>query len=216
MTRADEGLPHGLPTVLFEDEHLIAVDKPPGLLTQPGRTLHDSVHARVIAARPGITGPVIVHRLDCDTSGVLVLAKDAETHRAMSARFRERTVYKTYVAVVQGDVAEATGRILLPLRLDPDDRPRQIVCHVHGKPADTIFHRVSGDGRLTRLLLYPVTGRSHQLRVHLAHRAGLACPIVGDPLYGSGGARMLLHACRIEFTHPATGETCRIDAPVPF
>ncbi|MBK9036252.1 MAG: RluA family pseudouridine synthase [Myxococcales bacterium] len=208
------------PAVLFADAWIVVVAKPVGLLSVPGRSgrLRDCVATRLRARAPGLDGPVVVHRLDLDTSGLLVCARDPATHAALQARFARREVAKRYVAIVDGDVADDAGTIELPLRLDPDDRPRQVVDAVHGKAARTDYRVLArADGR-TRLALYPVTGRTHQLRVHCA--TGLGAPIVGDRLYGRApppaDQRLLLHAEALAFTHPHTGGRIELTLPAPF
>lgn len=208
--------------VVYEDPWLVVVDKPAGLLSVPGRGAHlqDSVLTRLRARFPQATGPLLVHRLDQDTSGLLLAALDADTHTALQRLFLEHTITKTYVAWVEGEVptdAGEAGEIALPLRGDPDDRPRQLVDPVHGAAALTLWRVEARRGDRTRLSLQPQTGRTHQLRVHLAHPAGLGAPIVGDRLYGRGGAeRLLLHAAELRFTHPHTGEALCVRREAPF
>jgi tRNA pseudouridine32 synthase/23S rRNA pseudouridine746 synthase len=205
------------PRVVFADDAVVIVAKPVGLLSVPGRSgrLRDCVVTRLRARDPSLEGPVVVHRLDLDTSGLLVCARDAAGHAALQAQFARREVRKRYVAIVDGVIADDRGTIALPLRLDPDDRPRQVVDAHHGKDAVTdweVLARV--DGR-TRLALSPRTGRTHQLRVHCA--VGLGAPIVGDRLYGRATApRLLLHAEAVAFAHPRTGATISVELPAPF
>jgi tRNA pseudouridine32 synthase/23S rRNA pseudouridine746 synthase len=194
--------------VVFEDAHLIVVAKPVGLLSNPGRSTKDSVETRLSAS--------VVHRLDLDTSGLLVLAKDQVTLAAMQRQFERREVTKRYVAWLAGDVAGDAGVVDLPLRLDVDDRPRQIVDPVHGKPAITEWRVLAREGGRTRIGLFPRTGRAHQLRVHAAHPSGLATPIVGDRLYGHADSRLYLHAEALTFVHPATGVRLDLAEPAPF
>ncbi len=199
--------------VVYEDDWLRVIDKPEGLLSVPGReeTHQDSVAARL----PGLW---VVHRLDLDTSGLLVLAKDERTHSAMQRQFATRQVAKRYVALVEGVVAQTTGTVELPLRRDVDDRPRQVHDALHGKPAKTLWQVLERTHALTRLSLAPLTGRTHQLRVHCAHALGLNAPIVGDRLYGHGGGqeRLLLHCEQLTFTHPKTGRALELRSPAPF
>jgi len=209
------------PRTLYEDAWLVVVAKPCGLLSVPGRggALRDSVLARLRARDPGATGPLVVHRLDLDTSGVLLAARDAATHTALQAQFARREVTKHYVAWLDGTVAGEAGTIELPLRVDLDDRPRQIVDPSHGKPALTAWRVLSRAAGRTRVALSPLTGRTHQLRVHCAHALGLAAPITGDRLYGrpaAEGARLELHAEAIAFTHPHTGARVEVAWPAPF
>ncbi|WP_167508742.1 RluA family pseudouridine synthase [Corallococcus sp. CA031C] len=205
-------------SIIFEDAWLVIIDKPCGLLSVPGRdaALTDSVLTRLRARHPHATGPLLVHRLDLDTSGLLVAALDARTHSALQRQFLHRDVDKQYVALIGGPVQGASGTITLPLRVDLDDRPRQIVDPVHGKPAVTdwrVLHREAGR---TRVAFHPRTGRTHQLRVHAAHPLGLGAPIVGDPLYGHADRRLFLHAEVLSFVHPATGERVSFTRAAPF
>ena len=197
------------PRVVFEDTWLAIVDKPVGLLSVPGRSGHlrDSVLVRVQARWPDAT---VVHRLDLDTSGLMLVAKDAATHAALQRAFAERRIDKRYVALLDGPMMGQSGTIELPLRVDLDDRPRQIVDHAHGKAAVTEWRVISREPGRTRVALIPRTGRTHQLRVHAAQ--GLGVPIVGDRLYGREAARLYLHAEAIAFTHPHTGERIAVDA----
>ena len=204
------------PRVLYEDEWILAVDKPAGMLSIPGKGDAPSVQEWAQTHCPEAQGPLTVHRLDMDTSGVLLLAKTAEAHRLLQQQFENRTVRKRYVALLDGEVRQDRGFIRLPLRPDPDDRPRQVVDPVHGKMAVTRFEvQERKDGR-TRIAFYPETGRTHQLRVHAAHADGLNAPIAGDNLYGQPDRRLYLHAESVCFRHVMTGKPMRITAPVPF
>ena len=198
--------------LVWQDDHLMVVSKPVGLLSVPGRSTRDSVETRL--------GATVVHRLDLDTSGLIVLAKDATTLAAMHRTFERREVTKRYIAWLDGDVAGDEGVIDLPLRGDLDDRPRQIVDPVHGRPALTAWRVLERrDGR-TRVAFSPRTGRAHQLRVHAAHPRGLATPIVGDRIYGArargAGDRLLLHAESLAFVHPHTGASLEFADLSPF
>jgi tRNA pseudouridine32 synthase/23S rRNA pseudouridine746 synthase len=153
-----------------------------------------------------VLGASLVHRLDLDTSGVLLAALDAGSHRALQKQFLARTVRKRYVAWLEGEVNGEGGTLCLPLRVDLEQRPRQMVCFEHGKKAVTEWRVLERRGGRTRVELHPHTGRTHQLRVHAAHPRGLGAPIVGDRLYGSEGERLMLHAEALTFTHPATAE----------
>ncbi len=205
-------------TILFEDTWLVVVDKPEGLLSVPGRetSLTDSVLTRLRARYPHATGPLLVHRLDLDTSGLLVAALDARTHATLQRQFLHRQVHKRYVAWVHGHVKGERGTIDFPMRVDLDDRPRQIHDPVHGKPAVTEWHVLERAAERTRVALFPHTGRTHQLRVHAAHPLGLGAPIVGDRLYGHPGERLLLHAEALSFEHPGTGRRVTFEQPAPF
>ena len=198
------------PRVRFEDAWLAIVDKPVGLLSVPGRSGHlrDSVLVRVQQRWPGAT---VVHRLDLDTSGLMLVAKDAATHAALQRAFAERRIDKRYVAWLDGVLMGQAGTIELPLRVDLDDRPRQVVDHVHGKPAVTEWRVLAREPGRTRVALVPRTGRTHQLRVHAVQ--GLGVPIAGDRLYGRAAARLYLHAEAIAFDHPHTGERIAVESP---
>lgn len=204
--------------VVYEDAHLVVVLKPEGLLSVPGTdaSVTDSVLARLKARYPTATGPLLVHRLDVETSGLLVAAKDQATHAALQRQFAARTVHKTYVAVLDGEVTRAEGIISLPLRVDLEQRPRQVVDFVHGKPAVTRFTVLEQRPGRTRVAFFPETGRTHQLRVHASHPDGLGVPIVGDRLYGRPERRLMLHAQALGLLHPATGARLDLEAPAPF
>lgn len=220
------------PRAIVEDEHVVVVAKPCGLLSVPGRSglLRDSVQTRLRARYPDATGPLVVHRLDLDTSGLLVCAKDLPTHAALQRQFARRELHKRYVAWVDGDVRATRGThgtIELALRPDLDDRPRQIVDAEHGKAAITdwsVLDRCTIDDDAgtrvrTRIAFVPRTGRTHQLRVHAAHALGLGAPIIGDRLYARATddePRLLLHAEHLAFTHPHTGRTIELTLPAPF
>jgi tRNA pseudouridine32 synthase/23S rRNA pseudouridine746 synthase len=199
------------PRVVYEDAWLAIVDKPCGLLSVPGRGagLRDSVLVRMRARDPSAT---VVHRLDLDTSGLMIVAKDAATHAALQRRFAERAIDKRYAAWLDGEVARDGGVVELALRVDLDDRPRQIHDPVHGRAAVTEW-RVVERGPRTLVALSPRTGRTHQLRVHAAHPLGIGVPIAGDRLYGRAGGRLMLHAQAIGFIHPHTGRSVEIDQP---
>ena len=190
----------------------IVVTKPSGLLSVPGLTGEESVESLL---RRQYGEAYIVHRLDQDTSGLMVVALTSEAHRQLQQQFLARTIYKRYEAVVEGEVS-GSGTISLPLRPDVDDRPRQLVDHEHGKEAVTDYEVLAHEGGNTRLALTPHTGRTHQLRVHCAHAEGLGCPIVGDRLYGRPARRLLLHATELAFDNPLTGERLTFVSPAPF
>lgn len=211
-------LKHHELSVVFEDERLVVLVKPAGLLSVPGTdaTVTDSVLERLRARYPDATGPLLVHRLDVETSGLLVAAKDADAFTALQKQFIERSVEKHYVAVLDGEVASARGVIELPLRVDLEQRPRQVVDFVHGKPAVTRYEVLATSAGRTRVAFFPETGRTHQLRVHASHRQGLGVAIVGDRLYGRPAPRLMLHAQSLTIAHPSTGERLSFDAPAPF
>lgn len=199
--------------ILYHDSDIVVINKPGGLLAVPGRGAdkQDCAAARLRGHFPQMINQPAVHRLDMYTSGLMVFAMTAAAHRFLSTQFAERAVDKKYIAVILGSIAEAGGEIHLPFRLDPDNRPRQIYDPVHGKIGITRWRKLAENGTTTRIQFIPVTGRTHQLRVHAAHPRpqGLGAPIIGDSIYGSGkdGDRMLLHACFLQFLHPGTGAT---------
>ncbi len=207
-------------TVIFEDDHLILFNKPAGMLSVPGRSAATSVKSIVEERYPEATGALMVHRLDQDTSGVLVVAKSAEVHKSLQRQFGERQLSKRYIAVVEGVIEADRGEIKLPLRPNIDDRPRQMVDFKYGKSSHTSYEVIERDENFTRLALYPHTGRTHQLRLHTAHIDGLNTPIRGDRLYGreaeDSTLRLHLHAQQITFTHPISGKRVTFEAEVPF
>ena len=262
--------------IVFEDEWLLVVNKPAGMLSVPGKAEdRDSVYHRLKKKYPEATGPMIVHRLDMATSGLLLVAKTKEVHQDLQAQFANRSIKKRYVAVLDGTIIKTeketkpiaekailiaketvstkktakaertgrTGRIELPLCLNPLDRPRQMVSRKHGKEAITEYQIISESERITsesentfnesnrinesersinesrkytRIVFYPLTGRTHQLRVHAAHPEGLGCPILGDELYGKKADRLYLHAEYIEFRHPIYGNILCIQKEADF
>ena len=262
--------------IVFEDEWLLVVNKPVGMLSVPGKAEdRDSVYHRLKKKYPEATGPMIVHRLDMATSGLLLVAKTKEVHQDLQAQFANRSIKKRYVAVLDGTIIKTeketkpiaekailiaketvstkktakaertgrTGRIELPLCLNPLDRPRQMVSSEHGKEAITEYQIISESERITsesentfnesnridesersinesrkytRIIFYPLTGRTHQLRVHAAHPEGLGCPILGDELYGKKADRLYLHAEYIEFRHPIYGDILCIQKEADF
>ena len=262
--------------IVFEDEWLLVINKPAGMLSVPGKAEdRDSVYHRLKKKYPEATGPMIVHRLDMATSGLLLVAKTKEVHQDLQAQFANRSIKKRYMAVLDGAIIKTeketkpiaekaillaketvstkktakaertgnTGRIELPLCLNPLDRPRQMVSSEHGKEAITEYQIISESERITsesentfnesnridesersinesrkytRIVFYPLTGRTHQLRVHAAHPEGLGCPILGDELYGKKADRLYLHAEYIEFRHPIYGDIFRIQKEADF
>ena len=202
---------------VYEDDYLLVVNKPAGMLSVPGKTGQASVLTLLQERYPDATGPILVHRLDMATSGLLLAAKDKDTHALLQKQFEGRTVKKRYIALLEGiPQAEPKGFIRLPLRPDFDNRPLQMVCYEYGKPAVTRYEIMDTENNYTRIAFYPETGRTHQLRVHAAHPEGLNCPIVGDPLYGQPADRLYLHAERLEFRHPVTGQRLQIQKEAPF
>lgn len=192
--------------IIYEDNVMLAINKPAEFLSVPGKKIIDSVFTRLKERYPNATGPLIVHRLDMSTSGIMLIAKNEETYVNLQKQFINRIVQKRYVAVLEGIVKQASGIIDLPLRVDLDDRPRQLVCYEHGKPAQTRWEVIQVKNKQTRVYFYPITGRTHQLRVHAAHQSGLQMPIVGDDLYGKKADRLHLHAESITFVHPVSRE----------
>ena len=202
--------------IMYEDEWLSVVNKPAGMLSVPGKSDIDSVYGRVRRMYPEATGPMIVHRLDMATSGLILIAKTKEVHQNLQAQFKNRTVCKRYVAWLDGIVEKKEGHIELPLRPDPEDRPRQVVDAVHGKPAVTDYTVLHYDSGRTFISFIPKTGRTHQLRVHSAHPLGLNAPIVGDELYGRKADRLYLHAEYLGFIHPVSGVYMEIEKESGF
>lgn len=202
--------------ILWEDENLAVVHKPAGLLSVPGKEKLNSVYEWAHKHYPEADGPLLVHRLDMATSGLLLIAKNKRIHQQLQAQFERREVKKRYVALLERPTLPAKGTIQLPLCLDPNDRPRQIVHPTLGKEAVTRYEVVGQQDGHTRVHFYPETGRTHQLRVHAAHPEGLNNPIVGDTLYGRPDKRLYLHAERLEFTHPVTGKRIIVEAKADF
>ncbi|WP_140939453.1 RluA family pseudouridine synthase [Sphingobacterium lumbrici] len=202
--------------IIFEDEHLIVINKPTEFLSVPGIHIQDSVQQRILARYPKITGPLIIHRLDMSTSGILVLAKHKHAHQFIQDQFIRHTVRKRYTALLDGLITQTAGIIDLPLRVDLDDRPRQVVCYEYGKAAQTQFEVVGIENGKTRIHYFPLTGRTHQLRVHSAHQLGLNTPIVGDDLYGTRADRLHLHAGFISFVHPVSRKVIEFEIADPF
>ena len=221
--------------IIWEDEHLAVIEKPEGWCSIPGRSDQANLFDEALRLWPGIEGSIIVHRLDQDTSGVIVLAKTARVHRSLSQQFERREVKKRYVALLENYCAPSSsngenarscespfqeGLISLPLAPDLNDMPHQRVDWKHGREAVTQYRIISHEERagipVTRFVFHPLTGRTHQLRVHSASPEGLNAPILGDRLYGHIADRLYLHAEAIDFTHPVTGEPLHIEAPCPF
>jgi Pseudouridylate synthases, 23S RNA-specific len=204
--------------VIFEDEWLVVVNKPAGMLSVPGKSNCDSVYSIIRQRYPDASGPLIVHRLDMDTSGLMIIAKTKDIHKAMQKLFAMGEVEKCYVAILDGMVVNTneTSVISLPLCLDPDNRPRQIVNYEHGKHAITRYEILERKDGYTKVLFYPKTGRTHQLRVHAAHSDGLNTPIKGDRLYGKPSDRLYLHAKSVKFVHPVSGKEIYIERSPDF
>ena len=201
---------------VYEDEHLLVVNKPSGMLSVPGKTDQVSVYSLMAERFPEATGPLVVHRLDMDTSGLLLIAKTKEIHASLQEQFEKQEIKKRYIALLSGKPeVPPTGFIRLPLCPDYENRPLQKVDYEHGKAAITRYELLETTEH-TRIAFYPQTGRTHQLRVHAAHPEGLNTPIIGDPLYGQPAERLYLHAERLEFRHPVTHKIIRILKEAPF
>jgi tRNA pseudouridine32 synthase/23S rRNA pseudouridine746 synthase len=206
--------------ILYQDDSIAVVEKPGGLLAVPGRgpDKQDSVVSRLKQLLPWCIEQPAAHRLDMDTSGLMVLGVTREAHRALSGQFAERRVGKRYIALRDGIVPMEQGEITLAFRLDPDRRPYQVYDPVQGKTGISRWRTVDIRQGRTLVVFTPLTGRTHQLRLHASHPLGLGCPIVGDRLYGSGrpGQPLLLHATWLQFQHPATGAPMDFFSPAPF
>ena len=202
--------------IVYEDQWLLIINKPAGMLSVPGKERQTSIYDLAREAYPEADGPMIVHRLDMATSGLLIIAKDKKTHQHLQAQFKNRSIQKKYIALLDGIVPEDEGTIELSLCPNPLDRPRQMVDTQYGKPAITYYQVLERTDKYTRIAFYPHTGRTHQLRVHAAHPSGLHCPIIGDELYGKKDKRLYLHAESIEFTHPVNGQSMCITKKADF
>jgi tRNA pseudouridine32 synthase/23S rRNA pseudouridine746 synthase len=204
--------------IQYQDPDIVIVHKPCELLSVPGKQITDSVYERIKQQFPQARGPLIVHRLDMSTSGLMVIALHPKAHKHLQRQFINREVKKSYVALIEGLVPEDQGLITLPLRGDLYDRPRQLVCAQFGKSAHTQWQVIERNlsTEQTRVLLFPKTGRTHQLRVHCAHNLGLNMPIVGDDLYGKAAKRLHLHAQRLELQHPNSKEWLCFERPADF
>jgi tRNA pseudouridine32 synthase/23S rRNA pseudouridine746 synthase len=202
--------------ILFQDDQIIVANKPAGLLSVPGKLegREDCLVSRLKAAH---WDTLLVHRLDCDTSGVIIFARTKQAQGFLGQEFEKRRAKKTYVARVMGDMAAESGHVDLPLGADWPNRPRQMVSHEHGRPAQTDWQVIGRAPGETRVRLSPLTGRSHQLRVHML---ALGHPILGDPIYATGAARayprLMLHAETLGLHHPRSGAWVEFSAPCPF
>lgn len=202
--------------IIYEDDCLIIVNKPHDFLSVPGGEIKESVYSRVKEMYPLSSGPLIVHRLDMSTSGLMIIALTKNAHYHIQKQFELKTIQKKYKAILDGIIPENEGEISLPLRVDLDDRPRQLVDFIHGKLAKTKWEVVSRTHNQTTVYFYPITGRTHQLRVHASHPSGLNTPILGDDLYGTRSERLYLHAEEIRFIHPITNKELCFVAKCPF
>jgi tRNA pseudouridine32 synthase/23S rRNA pseudouridine746 synthase len=202
--------------IVYQDTDMLVVNKPAEFLSVPGKNIEDSVYSRIKSQFPQASGPIIVHRLDMSTSGLLIIALNKVAHKALQKQFIERTIEKRYVALVNGNVVAESGSIDLPLTLDFDDKPRQMVCYQHGKHALTTWRVLERKNNTTRLHLFPKTGRTHQLRVHCAHKMGLNMPIIGDDHYGLKANRLHLHAEYLSFCHPINHSQLTFEVAADF
>ncbi len=202
--------------IVYEDQWLLIINKPAVMLSVPVKERQTPIYDLARKAYPEADGPMIVHRLDMATSGLLIIAKDKKTHQHLQAQFKNRSIRKKYIALLNGVVPEDEGTIELSLCPNPLDRPRQMVDTQYGKPAITYYQVLERTDKYTRIAFYPHTGRTHQLRVHAAHPSGLHCPIIGDELYGKKDKRLYLHAESIEFTHPVNGQSMCITEKADF
>jgi tRNA pseudouridine32 synthase/23S rRNA pseudouridine746 synthase len=219
------GHPVAVLSIVHLDDEFAVIDKPAGLHSVPGRgeAKQDSVETRAKIVFPDADGPIIVHRLDMETSGLMVIGLTKPAHRALQRQFMQRRVGKTYAALLDGRVESDEGAVDLPLIIDWPNRPRQMVDHERGRAARTLFRVKERDEarRITRVEFRPVTGRTHQLRVHAAmpvSDGGLGCPILGDTLYGDAAraARLMLHADGLAFWHPTGAGWRKFTSPAPF
>ena len=209
-------LSQNMPEILFEDQWLLVLHNPEGVLSVPGKSEEQSIYSLLRARYPEATGPLVVHRLDMATSGLLLAAKTQEVHRHLQAQFENRSIKKRYIALLDGILSEEEGVIDLPICPDYLDRPRQMVNEELGKTAITRYQVMDRKNGQTRIAFFPLTGRTHQLRVHAAHPLGLNCPIVGDELYGRKAERLYLHAEYLEFIHPVSGQRMVIEKKAEF
>jgi tRNA pseudouridine32 synthase / 23S rRNA pseudouridine746 synthase len=214
------GLEMSEPDIIYKDSSIVVVNKPGGLLSVPGRGAdkQDCLVKRIRDLFPECIPQPSVHRLDMDTSGLMVLALTTGAHKNLSFQFQNRTIKKQYLALLKGIVEREQGEIKLPFRLDINNRPHQIYDPVHGKWGMTVWEKKAVTNNQTRILFTPLTGRTHQLRTHASHPMGLGCPIVGDRLYGHGqpGDRLFLHASYLSFQHPDNNKTLCFESPSWF
>jgi len=206
--------------IIHHDDHILVINKPGGLLSVPGKgpEKQDSVVSRARSFCADLPSQPAVHRLDLHTSGIILLARTKHAHRHLVRQFQDRMVAKRYIAILDGSLATESGSIELSFRLTPENRPYQVLDPLNGKSGTTLWQKLAEENGRTRVEFTPLTGRTHQLRLHAAHVQGLGVPIVGDFLYGNGkdGDRMLLHSAYISFTHPASGRPCEFKLKPPF
>ena len=201
-----ESKPLGEISIVYQDEHVLLINKPAGLLSVPGKELVDSVETRLTEKFKTEFVPRLLHRLDMATSGIMIFAKSKRAHKNLQKQFLNRVVKKRYIALLDGVIKENSGTIELPLRVDFENRPNQMVCYEFGKHAITNYEVIEVKDNKTRVYFYPITGRTHQLRMHASYPEGLNTPILGDVLYGKRGNRLHLHAEKITFIHPLKKE----------
>lgn len=202
--------------IVYEDEDIVLINKPEGFLSVPGNLYTDSVLTRLQEKYPDATGPLLLHRLDMSTSGILIASKTKKVHYLLQQQFLDHTIQKRYDAILAGHLIDEEGEITLPLRVDLNDRPRQVVCYQHGKDALTKYKVVQEIGSYTHIHFWPITGRTHQLRMHASHESGLNCPILGDDLYGKKSKRLYLHAGYVSFYHPVLQKQVEFEVPAKF
>jgi len=202
--------------ILFEDNYMLVINKPAELLSVDGKEIKDSVYSRLAKKYPRSAKHLIVHRLDMSTSGIMLIAKSKINHKQLQAQFINRTIKKKYIALLDGLIVQDNGEIDLPLRVDLDDRPKQLVCFEHGRPSKTNWTVLERKDGKTKIEFTPITGRRHQLRVHSAHVLGLNTAIVGDDLYGKKADRLHLHAAYIKFAHPFTKKIMEFSIDAAF
>lgn len=202
--------------IIHEEDSFLVINKPAEFLSVPGKHIQDSVWLRIKHRFPNAKGALIVHRLDMSTSGLMLISKTKEANKILQGQFINRTVKKRYTALLDGKIEHKEGTINLPLRVDLDNRPRQLVCYKHGKNATTKYKVIEENNNKTLIHFYPITGRTHQLRMHAAHANGLNAPIVGDDLYGTKANRLHLHAAYIAFNHPITNERMEFELEACF
>jgi len=206
--------------IIHQDRSLLVINKQGGLLSVPGKGAdkQDCVVSRAKEQCPDLPEQPAVHRLDMMTSGLMLLARTPEAHRNLVRQFQYRLVLKRYIAIIDGTLKEESGTIELAFRLDPDNRPYQIYDPVNGKNGVTLWRRLAAHAAGTRIEFTPLTGRTHQLRLHASHPEGLGAPIVGDYLYGAGkdGDQLMLHSCFISFNHPENNKPCTFTSTPPF
>ena len=202
--------------IIYEDEAIAIINKPFEFLSVPGKNIKDSVAERMKTLYPEATGPLVVHRLDMSTSGLMLIAKTLAVHKVLQRQFIKRKIEKEYEALLEGELKTKNGNINLPLRLDIDDRPRQLVCFEHGKLAQTEWELLEIKNGNSKVRFKPLTGRTHQLRVHAAHPLGLNMPIIGDDLYGKKEKRLYLHAAKLSFYHPINRQWLTFELKADF